>query len=79
MKGKHQDIQKCLLEINLKALYMPYACPRPNLTFMTWQNLAHKLFHSSVLYKEYMHCFNVLLKSGIFCAKMLQTYYETFI
>jgi hypothetical protein len=32
MKGKHQDIQKCLLEINLKALYMPYACPRPNPT-----------------------------------------------
>ena len=26
MKGKHQGVQKRLLEINLRALYMPCAC-----------------------------------------------------
>ena len=32
MKGKHQDVQKRLLEINPKALYVPYACHCLNLT-----------------------------------------------
>ncbi|KAJ1290475.1 hypothetical protein BS78_02G246600 [Paspalum vaginatum] len=32
MKGKHQDVQKHLLEINPKALYMPCACHSLNLT-----------------------------------------------
>ena len=32
MKGKHQGVQKRLLEINPKALYMPCACHSLNLT-----------------------------------------------
>ena len=32
MKGKHQGVQKRLLEINLRALYMPCACHSLNLT-----------------------------------------------
>jgi hypothetical protein len=32
MKGKHQGVQKCLLEINPRALYMPCACHSLNLT-----------------------------------------------
>jgi hypothetical protein len=40
MKGKHQGVQKCLLEINPRALYMPCACHSLN------RNLVPKLFHS---------------------------------
>jgi hypothetical protein len=32
MKGKHQGVQKRLLEINPRALYMPCACHSLNLT-----------------------------------------------
>ena len=38
MKGKHQGVQKRLLEINLKALYMPCACHSLNLTL---SDMAH--------------------------------------
>ena len=33
MKGPHQGVHKCLLEINRRALYMPCACHSLNLTF----------------------------------------------
>uniref|UniRef100_A0A7N0TPJ7 HAT C-terminal dimerisation domain-containing protein n=1 Tax=Kalanchoe fedtschenkoi TaxID=63787 RepID=A0A7N0TPJ7_KALFE len=32
IKGKHQGVQKWLLEVNPRALYMPYACHSLNLT-----------------------------------------------
>jgi hypothetical protein len=32
MKGKHQGVQRLLLDINLKALYMSCACHSLNLT-----------------------------------------------
>jgi hypothetical protein len=32
MKGKHQGVQKRLIDINPRALYMPCACHSLNLT-----------------------------------------------
>ena len=38
MKGKHQGVQKRLLEINRRALYMPCACHSLNLTLCDMGN-----------------------------------------
>ncbi|KAA3480988.1 zinc finger MYM-type protein 1-like [Gossypium australe] len=52
MKGKHQCVQKRLLEIKSRALYMPCSCHSPNLTL--------KLFNA------YIHYFRFLEEDGKF-------------
>jgi hypothetical protein len=42
MKGKHQGVQKRLLDINPRALYMPCACHSLNLTLCDITNSSHK-------------------------------------
>jgi hypothetical protein len=42
MKGKHQGLQKWLLDINPRALYMPCACHSLNLTLCDMTNSSRK-------------------------------------
>jgi hypothetical protein len=42
MKGKHQGVQKRLLDINPRALYMPCACHSLNLTLCDMANSSRK-------------------------------------
>jgi hypothetical protein len=42
MKGKHQGVQKWLLDINPRALYMPCACHNLNLTLCDMTNSSRK-------------------------------------
>ncbi|KAL9294263.1 putative ribonuclease H-like superfamily [Arabidopsis thaliana] len=50
MKGKHQRVQKRLLDINSKALYMPCACHSLNL-------LVSDMAHSCVKANSFLeHC-----------------------
>ena len=48
MKGKHQGVQKRLLEINPRALYMPYACHCLNLVL---SDMAHSCTRAISFFK----------------------------
>ena len=72
MKGRHNGVQRRLLDMNPRALYMPCACHGLNLTLCDRENHVVKLFHFLELFNEYMHCLLVLPKDGIFCSNMFQ-------
>jgi hypothetical protein len=59
MKGKNQGVQKQLLDINLRALYMPCACHGINLTVCDMANSCSKIYHVLALSNEHMYCFQV--------------------
>jgi hypothetical protein len=72
MKGKNQGIQRRLLGINPRALYMPRACHSLNLTLCDMANSCGKAITFLALSSEYMYCFQVQLKDGKFFLTMFQ-------
>jgi hypothetical protein len=70
MKGKHQGVQKPLLEINPRALYMPCACHSLNLTLCDMAQSCTKAISFFGVNNRYMYYSQVLLKGGRFCLTM---------
>jgi hypothetical protein len=69
MKEKHQGVQKRLIDINSRALYMPCACHSLNLTLCDMSNSCEKAItffgifqHIYVLFSGSTKRWNVLLK-----------------
>jgi hypothetical protein len=67
MKGKHQGVQKRLIDINPRALYMSCACHSLNLTLCDMAKSCGKAITFLELYNTYMYYFLNLLKGGTFC------------
>jgi hypothetical protein len=72
MKGKNQRVQKRLLDINPRALYMPCACHSINLTLCDMAKSCSKAgtFYG-IVQKIYIYYFLALPKNGMFCLTML--------
>ena len=67
MKGKHQGVQKRLLDINPRALYIPFGCHNLNLVLCDMTNCFPKavsFFFFFELYNAYIHFFLLLQKDG---------------
>ena len=57
-KGKHQGVQKKLLEINCRAFYIPCGCHNLNLVLCDVANSCVKaISFFGVLQRIYIHCF----------------------
>jgi hypothetical protein len=73
MKGKHQGVQKQLLDKNPKAFYMPCACHGLNLTLCDMAKSCSKVVSLfGFVQRIYIHCFQVLQKDGKFYLIMCQ-------
>lgn len=72
MKGKHQDVQTRLIEMNPRALYMPCAYYSLNLTLCDMGKSCRQAISFFVLYNVYTHCLQNLPKGGRFLLTMLQ-------
>ena len=66
MKGSHQGVQKRLLEINRKALYMPCACHSLNLTLCDMRKSCRQALSFFFSSNVYTHCLQNLPKGGRF-------------
>nr|TKV92504.1 hypothetical protein SEVIR_9G165400v2 [Setaria viridis] len=69
MKGSHQGVQKRLLEINRKTLYMPCACHSLNLTLCDMGKSCGQAISFLVSSNIYTHCLQNLLKALIVLEK----------
>jgi hypothetical protein len=73
MKGKHQGVQRWLLDINPRALYMSCACHSLNLTLCDMPKSCSKAASFfGILQKIYIYSFLALSKDGRFCLTMFQ-------
>ena len=70
MKEKHQGVQKCFLEINPRALYMPCACHRLNLTLSDITHSYIKVVSFFVVVQRIHSLFSSSPKDGKLCLIM---------
>jgi hypothetical protein len=67
MKGKHKEVQRRLLDINPRALYMPCVCHS-----LIMAKSCAKAISFFGLCNGYLHCFLDLSKDGMSCLIILK-------
>jgi len=72
MKGAHKGVQRRLLDINPRALYMPCAFHSLNLTLCDMAKSCSKAISFFGIVHGYMYYFPVLPRDGMFCLNMLK-------